>query len=137
MGETPAETLSEIEITRSKIEQDLDVLEERLPERDRLTQQAKQLGMAAAGGGVGLTVLWLLVRRWRHNRADERRAERQAELLAAKLPGILNGERPTPAPSSSGGATGVLALLVAVAALVLGMIQYRTAKQVQESSPYA
>ena len=125
MGETAAETLSEIDIAKSRIEQDLDVLEERLPERDELAQRAKQLGIAAAGTGGGLVVLWILVRRWRRLRAEDRQAQRQAELLAAKLPSLLDGDRRAPAPAPSSSASSVMALVVAIVALVVGLTQMR------------
>lgn len=129
MGETAAETLNEIAASRSKIEQDLDALDARLPEKEELQARAKQAGIAAGAGVIALVVVWILLRRWRARRAEERLINRHAELLAAALPRAFDQDDESSVPirqlarvetASSG-----LALALALVALVVALTGLR------------
>ncbi|MDX1657372.1 MAG: hypothetical protein R3343_00990 [Nitriliruptorales bacterium] len=85
MGENPTETLSEIEASRQRLQQDIDLLAARLPEADELERRAKIAGAIAAAAGIGLTVAYVSSKRALENRRRHKEAERQAEALADVL----------------------------------------------------
>jgi len=72
MGQSPAETVREIEETRSRLESNLRELEERLPAP---AVWAKRVAGLAVGGGVGGTLFWAAIRRVRKRRKKQREAE--------------------------------------------------------------
>lgn len=74
MGQNTAATLTDIERTRRRLEQDITELTQRLPAP---AIWAKRLAGLAVGGGVGGTAFWFVVRRIRHRAAD--RKEEQAK----------------------------------------------------------
>lgn len=130
MGQNATETLSEIEASRQRLQNDLDVLQQRLPEGDDLIQQAKVVGGAAAAAGVGLIVLYAVTKRSLAERRRHKDAVRQADALAEVL-----GERQILAeheirerpvveiePRSNG--TSTAALLAALAALAMTVVQF-------------
>lgn len=91
MGETPAQTLTEIEATRAAIDRDLSVLESRLPDREEIAGKAKAAGGAAAGGLALLTVMGVTMARRKRERELRAEAQRQAEALATHYPHAFGG----------------------------------------------
>ena len=69
MGETAAETLTEIEATRARLDGELRVLEERLPATARM---AKRVAAALVGVGALGVVTRFAMRRRRHQQGDGR-----------------------------------------------------------------
>lgn len=126
MGETAAETLSEIEASRARIQTDLEVLDARLPDRDELIDRAKAAAGVAAGGLVGLLLLVLFGRRRLHARADRKEARRHAEALAEVLGDGLPITATVVHRSST---TGPIALVAALAALALAIYQFLEARR--------
>jgi hypothetical protein len=80
VGETAAETLTEIEATRARLDGELRVLEERLPAVGRL---AKRVTAALVGIGVLGAVTRFALRRRRSQRDDGR--VREIENRVARL----------------------------------------------------
>jgi hypothetical protein len=80
VGETAAETLTEIEATRARLDGELRVLEERLPAVGRL---AKRVTAALVGIGVLGAVTRFALRRRRSQRDDGR--VREIEMRLARL----------------------------------------------------
>jgi hypothetical protein len=77
VGETAAETLSEIEATRARLGVELEELEGRLPAAARV---AKRAGAALAGlGAMGILTRFALRRR-KKTRVDERYRELEKRL---------------------------------------------------------
>lgn len=68
MGTGSADTLTEIEQIRARIDQNLAELERRLPAPVRL---ARRVVAVAVGGGVGASLLWFAVRRLRPQKASQ------------------------------------------------------------------
>lgn len=123
MGETAAETLSEIEASRARLANDLDVLDRRLPEGDELVRQAKLYGGAAAGGLLALVAMGLLGKRRMTKRGYRKEARRQAEALAEVLEdGLVLTPKVTHETRS--GSAGPIALAAAAAALGLSVVTY-------------
>jgi hypothetical protein len=81
MGESAAETVREIEETRSRLESDLRELEDRLPAP---VTWGKRLVGLAVGGGIGGTVFWFGVRRMRKKR-KEKAAQAKAQQAVVQL----------------------------------------------------
>lgn len=71
MGENAAQTVTEIEEMRDRLEGDVQALEARLPSTARA---AKRVVGVVAGGGVGGAAVWFLARRLRPSRRKERGA---------------------------------------------------------------
>jgi flagellar biosynthesis/type III secretory pathway M-ring protein FliF/YscJ len=80
MGQNSAQTVREIEESRSRLESDIRELEQRLPAPAVWAKRA--VGMAV-GGGVGGTVFWFLVRRLRKRRKKEEAAAQAAQAVQA------------------------------------------------------
>jgi|FLYK01.1.fsa_nt_gi hypothetical protein len=78
MGTGPAETVTEIERTRERLDRNLRRLEAQLPAPAAWVRRAVGI---AVGGGLGSTVVAFLVRRLRA-RGEERRLRRIEQRLA-------------------------------------------------------
>jgi len=65
MGQSAAETVTEIQRTRERIERNLRTLEERMPEP---ALWAKRIVGTVIGGGVGMTIVMFFMRRARRQR---------------------------------------------------------------------
>jgi hypothetical protein len=98
---------------RGRIDQDLRVLEARLPAPETLSAQAKTYGGAAAAGIATLGAGAVAWKRRSASRAREKEARRQAEALARALPDAALRVRQEHVSSPY----GRLGLLVALAAL--------------------
>ena len=85
MGESAAETVREIEATRTRLETDLRELEDRLPAP---AVWAKRVVGVAVGGGVGGAAFWFGVRRIRKRRKEKAAAEaaRAAQAVVNLIP---------------------------------------------------
>jgi hypothetical protein len=64
MGETPAETLREIEATRTRLDGEFRELEGRLPAAAAMTKRVAAVALGT--GALGVTTRFLLRRRKRH-----------------------------------------------------------------------
>ena len=82
MGESAAETVKEIEETRGRLESNLRELEDRLPAPAVLT---KRLAGLAAGGGVGGTLFWFVVKR-----ARKRSRKKKAKVEDTQVHAVVN-----------------------------------------------
>lgn len=84
MGQTTAETVKEIEATRTRLDSEFRELEARLPAP---AVWAKRLVGLAVGGGVVTTVLLAMVKRLRSSREqkDLREIHRKLDRLEARL----------------------------------------------------
>lgn len=84
MGQTTAETVKEIEATRTRLDSEFRELEARLPAP---AVWAKRLVGLAVGGGVVTTVLLATVKRMRSGRGqkDLREIHRKLDRLEARL----------------------------------------------------
>ncbi len=82
MGKGAAETVKEIEATRTRLGDEISELEERLPRPARI---GKRVLGAALGAGVGGTVLWAVVRR----RRKSRKLGKQASKVLGKVGGAV------------------------------------------------
>lgn len=134
MGETPAETLTEIGLARERLQTDLDALEARLPAREELAEQAKLAGGIAAGSGLALLAMGIAAARANARRRARKRARFQADALAD----VLRDDLPVTATveqKHTSSKTGPLALIAALAALGLNVVQYlQSRSQVDPSS---
>lgn len=85
MGKSAAETVREIEATRTRLETDLRELEDRLPAP---AVWAKRVVGVAVGGGVGGAMLWFGVRRIRKRRKEKAAVEaaRAAQAVVNLIP---------------------------------------------------
>jgi hypothetical protein len=77
MGETPAETLREIEATRVRLDGELRELEGRMPAAVSL---AKRVGAALAGVGAAGVATRLLLRRRRKAKGEDRYRDLEKRL---------------------------------------------------------
>jgi hypothetical protein len=82
VGETVAETLTEIEQTRAVLEADIDALFDRLPDRAVMARQAKVYGVATAGIAVLLVVVTARMKKRAIVRSKREDARIGAEELA-------------------------------------------------------
>lgn len=84
MGQTTAETVKEIEATRSRLDSEFRELEARLPAP---ALWAKRLVGIAVGGGVVTTLLLAMVKRLRSSREQKelREIHRKLDRLEARL----------------------------------------------------
>lgn len=138
MGQDATETLSEIEASRQRVQQDIDLLTSRLPDGDQLAEQAKIVGGVAAAAGVGLAVLYMTSKRSLAKRRRHREATRQAEALADVLAerdiplGQTVLERPVLELQPSNGSSDTLnvaTLIASLAALAITVAQFLSRKQ--------
>jgi len=82
MGAKPAQTVTEIEETRERLEDEFGELQRRLPAP---ALWAKRVVGVAVGGGTGGTVFWFVARRLRRrNKAKEE--ARQVKVVVSVLP---------------------------------------------------
>ena len=102
---------------RGRIDQDLRVLEARLPAPDTLQAQAKTYGGAAVAGLATLGAGALVFKRRSARKAQDKEAQRQAEALARALPEAALKVRQEHVSSPA----GRLGLLVGLAALGLAL----------------
>lgn len=121
MGETVAETLTEIEQTRAALEADIDALFERLPDRDVVVRQAKVYGGAAAGAAVLIAVL---AARGKH--AAEVRAKREAARINAEE--LARAFSPH-APVEDDGTSSRLGVVAVIAAAIGALVAYLGSRQ--------
>lgn len=119
MGDTAAETLSEIEATRQRLETDLTALEARLPEKDEIAEKAKLYGAAAGGGLVALIGLILGLKKRSATKERQRHARETAEHLAQMMDAIPVEATAHVRHESS--RTGVLALIAALAGVAISV----------------
>jgi hypothetical protein len=84
MGQTTAETVKEIEATRSRLDSDFRELEARLPAP---ALWAKRVVGIAVGGGLVTTLLLAMVKRMRSGREQKelREIHRKLDRLEARL----------------------------------------------------
>lgn len=84
MGQTTAETVKEIEATRSRLDSEFRELEGRLPAP---AVWAKRLVGIAVGGGLATTLLLAMVKRMRSSREQKqlREIHRKLDRLEARL----------------------------------------------------
>ena len=84
MGQNTAETVTEIETTRARLDSELRQLEARIP---AAALWAKRAAGAAVGGGIGAVVLRSVVRRRRKHDRDKRirGLERRIDRLEREL----------------------------------------------------
>lgn len=121
MGETVAETLTEIEQTRLALEADIDALISRLPDRDVVVRQAKVYGGAAAGAAVLVAVLAA-----RGKRAAEMRAKREAARINAEELARAFSPR---TPIDDDGTSSRLGVAAVIAAAIGALVAYLASRQ--------
>lgn len=128
MGATTTDKLNEIEATRARLDDDLRVLQSRLPDRQELTDQARayagQYGPQVGAGLAAVGVTGLVTRRAARKRRLRKTAQRQAEAFASVLPDVLPDVLPEAIPVEAtvehrSSRTGPVALVASVAALGL------------------
>jgi hypothetical protein len=83
MGQSSAETVKEIEETRSRLESDLRELEGRLPSPALWAKRAVGI---AAGGGLAGSMFWFGVRRVKKRRERKAAAERAQQAVLQLVP---------------------------------------------------
>lgn len=89
MGQTAAETVKEIELTRERLGDELKQLEERMPSPARV---ARKVGGILAGGGITGAVVWFVVRRVRARAIPEPALAVPVQAVVKLLPDAV-GER--------------------------------------------
>ena len=123
MGDNPAQTLSEIEASRQRLESDIDVLAARLPQKDVLVDQAKLYGGAAAGAGVGLIALVVAMKKRSATKDRQRQARATAEALA-EIMDVIPVEAHARVEHASS-RTGPIALVAALVGIALAVVNAR------------
>jgi hypothetical protein len=119
VGEEIDQALREIDATRSQLERDIDELFARLPDREVVTRQAKTYGAAAIGTAAVVGLGGAQMKR----RSEVKERRETARINAEELARAFS---PHPVePARSGGRMGLLAVLVAVAAMVAAFLQAR------------
>lgn len=121
MGETVAQTLTEIEQTRAALEADIDALFDRLPDRDVVVRQAKVYGGAAAGTAVIVAVLAARAKHASQLRAKREAARINAEELARAFSPRL--------PVDDDGASSRLGVVAVIAAAIGALVAYLGSRQ--------
>lgn len=123
MGETAAETLTEIASAREALEKDISTLVQRMPPKDELVK-----GAAVGGGGLAALVAVIgLIGKWLSNRREERALQHEAEVHAEAVAAILARRAEQVADdghvrvdldldTDDGGSGGVIAAVLAVLA---------------------
>lgn len=126
MGETVAETLTEIEQTRAALEADIDALFDRLPDRQVMVRQAKVYGAATAGGAVVIAVI-----AGRAKRAADLRAKREdARINAEELARAFSPHPPVEADDGSH-----LGLVAVLAAIIGALVVYLQSRREGQEAP--
>lgn len=126
MGDNPAQTLSEIEASRQRLESDIDALAARMPQKDELVDQAKLYGGAAAGAGVGLVVLVMMLKKRSAKKERRRHARETAEALAEIMDVIpVEAHARVEHASSRTGPVALVAALVGIAIAVANAVRSR------------
>lgn len=123
MGETAAETLTEIAASRQRLASDLDALRARLPPDEELAAKARGFGGAAAGAGVAVTGLVVALRRHHATRQRRRQVRETAEALAELLEVHPDGVATTPEPGRSRSLP--LALVAALVGVAVAVVKGR------------
>lgn len=104
---------------RTRLDQDLKVLEARLPEPAALQARAKTIGGLAVGGGATVGAVVLAMKRRSASQAEEKAARKQAEALAAALPdAALELHRTEVTVAGRAGRLGLVVALLALAVAV-------------------
>jgi hypothetical protein len=119
VGDNAAETLSEIEASRQRLESDIDALAARLPQKDELVDQAKVYGGAAAGATVGLVGLVIALKKRSATKERQRHARETAEALA-EIMDVIPVEAHARVEHASS-KTGPVALVAALAGFALAV----------------
>jgi hypothetical protein len=83
MGESAAQTVREIEETRTQLDTDLRELERRLPAP---VTWGKRIAGLAVGGGIGGTMFWFGAKRLRKRRKDKAAQERAPQAIVQVIP---------------------------------------------------
>jgi hypothetical protein len=83
MGKNAAETVREIEDTRDRLESEIRELEDRLPQPAVWT---KRLIGVAVGGGVGGSLFWFGVKRFRKQRKARKQKSQPVNAVIQVLP---------------------------------------------------
>jgi hypothetical protein len=83
MGATAAQTVSEIEETRTRLDSELRELERRMPAPARWAKRA--LGVAV-GGGLGGAAFWFAAKRLRQKRSEQKAEQRPVQAVVNVLP---------------------------------------------------
>lgn len=92
MGDTPDQTLTEIDRARASLEQNLAVLQERIPPSDEVKQKAAVYGGGAVGAGVLLLVIRSATKKRAKTKTLDREAARYARAVAAAIPDVIRVE---------------------------------------------
>lgn len=126
MGDNPAQTLSEIEASRQRLESDIDALAARMPQKDELVDKAKVYGGAAAGAGVGLMMLVMMLKKRSATKERRRHARETAEALAEIMDVIpVEARARVEHASSRTGPIALVAALVGIAIAVANAVRSR------------
>lgn len=83
MGASAAETVTEIEETRARLDSELRELEHRLPAP---AVWAKRLVGVAVGGGIGGAAFWFAAKRFRRKKVEKKAQERPVQAVVNVLP---------------------------------------------------
>jgi hypothetical protein len=83
MGATAAQTVREIEDTRSRLDSELRELERRMPAPARW---AKRVVGVAVGGGLGGAAFWFAAKRLRKKRTEQKAEQRPVQAVVNVLP---------------------------------------------------
>jgi hypothetical protein len=83
MGASAAQTVREIEETRTRLDSELRELERRMPAPARW---AKRIVGLAVGGGIGGAAFWFAAKRLRRKRLEQRAEERPVQAVVNVLP---------------------------------------------------
>jgi hypothetical protein len=83
MGASAAQTVKEIEETRTRLDSELRELERRMPAPARW---AKRVVGVAVGGGLGGAAFWFAAKRLRRKRAEQKVEQRPVQAVVNVLP---------------------------------------------------
>jgi len=83
MGASAAQTVREIEETRTRLDSELRELERRMPAPARW---AKRVVGVAVGGGLGGAAFWFAAKRLRRKRAEQKVEQRPVQAVVNVLP---------------------------------------------------
>jgi hypothetical protein len=83
MGANAAQTVREIEETRTRLDSELRELERRMPAPARW---AKRLVGVAVGGGLSGAAFWFAAKRFRRKRAEQKVEQRPVQAVVNVLP---------------------------------------------------
>lgn len=99
---------------RARLQNDIEVLRNRIPDKDDLVSRGRSTGLAAAGGLAALTLGVVALRRRSARRSKQSRLSEQARAIAQEI-ARLEREEDLP-EDEAGGRGGRLALLALLAA---------------------